>query len=184
MHLWSSMGLTPTISLLRLSLTYQRAPSQLILPPFFTRRVSSSGGYSSGGMIAGKGRGDGSYTAAGGRCPRASWGLSRLYSPRNLSKADCWAFIFARGGRAVSAFNVRCIRSGRMPRRIHQMAKNERPAGALDENGAPLSVRIENGSPNSRKANSKTGFASDSRVRLSPSHLRRYRLKPSEMVSG
>src|SRR6516225_4869431 len=51
------------------------------------------------------------YTVAGGRCPSASCGRSVLYSLRNASKARCCSLRLERGGLAVSAFSVRCIRS-------------------------------------------------------------------------
>src|SRR6516162_9783947 len=137
------------------------------------------------------------YTVAGGRCPSASCGRSVLYSLRNASKARCCSLRFERGGLAVSAFSVRCIRSclpfccgrpgwirsGRMPSLIHQMAKWESPAGAQEAKGGPLSVRMASGSPYSRKADSKMGCTTRAVVRSRPSHRRRNRLKPSEMVS-
>jgi hypothetical protein len=122
---------------------------------------------------------------------------SVLYSLRNASKARCCSLRLERGGLAVSAFSVRCIRSclpfccgrpgwirsGRMPSLIHQMAKWESPADAQEAKGGPLSVRMASGSPYSRKADSKMGCTTRAVVRRRPSHRRRNRLKPSEMVS-
>ena len=46
-----------------------------------------------------------------------------------------------------------------MPSLTHQALSFERPAGAVDENGVPLSVWMTVGRPNSRNADSKEAFA-------------------------
>ena len=78
------------------------------------------------------------------------------------------------------------MRSGRMPSRIHQTAKCDSPAKARDENGGPLSVRMASG-----QAELLEGSLFEDGLHLlewvccrSDSQRRRYRLNPSEMVSG
>ena len=51
---------------------------------------------------------------------------------------------------------------------IHQTASRDRPDGASDENGGPLSVWITSGRPNSRKTRSKVRCTGPRSVRSNP----------------
>ena len=63
-------------------------------------------------MVNGRyGRGEGSHTSAGVRSSSASWERSSLYSRRKPSKRACCERWLRAGGRTVSAFSVRCMRS-------------------------------------------------------------------------
>ena len=102
------------------------------------------------------------------------------------------------GGRVVSAFRVRCIRSCapfcsgwlgslrtcRIPSRIHHTLSCERRPNAWVEKGTPLSVRRISGRPYSWNSRWNTGRHSSVVVPLRPRQPSRYRLKPSWTVSG
>src|SRR6184192_4040140 len=91
------------------------------------------------------------------------------------------------GGRAVSAFSVRCMRSwapfcsgwlGAMrcwaiPSRIHQTFIAHSPWMPVEQKGAPLSVRIARGRPTSRKSRSNTSQLSSVRIEARASHASR-----------
>ena len=98
---------------------------------------------------------------------------SALAQPRMTFDACC-APRLAPGGRVVSAFRVRGIRSwrpfcgglpgsmnsGKMPRRTHHADNWDSRARVLGANGTPLSVRIRLGRPNSLHTRVNTGLAS------------------------
>jgi len=65
------------------------------------------------------------------------------------------------------------MRSGLIPRRIHQIASCDNPPTASVENGGPLSVRIASGTPNSRKVASNERFTGEHVVLRSALHVSR-----------
>lgn len=77
-------------------------------PPFRTCRTWSALPYSGSAT-----RADGRYTAAGVCMSSASCGRTSLYSRRKRSKLRCCARRLTAGAAAVSAFNLRCMRSCR-----------------------------------------------------------------------
>ena len=104
----------------------------------------------------------------------------------------------AGGGRVHSRLRVRCMRScrpfcwgeagsiksGRIPRRIHQTERAESRSRAWVAKGTPLSERIRRGKPYSWKARTKTGRLSVTRVLVSARQSSTQRLYPSAMVRG
>ena len=88
-------------------LTKYWRPSNERRPLSPTTRVWNHDGYSGSGIFAGKSRCEGTNKLAGGRCPRASWGRSWLYSRWKSLKRDCCVRSVRAGGCVVSCLRVR-----------------------------------------------------------------------------
>ena len=153
-------------------------------------------GYSTSGVRAGYGRGEGSYTLAGVCISSASCGRTSLYSRRKRSSSRCCARQFS--AVLTSCFSVRCmrscrpfcsgcpawIRSGTIPSLIHHTASRDNPPTVTEAKGGPLSVRMASGSPYSRNAASKMARTRSVSVFSTACERSRYRLHASLMVNG
>ncbi len=125
-------------------------------------------------------------------------------TPRQPSKRTCCAARSASGGRVVSAFSVRCIRSccpfwsgppgwmrwWAMPsgrpnvRPVQSTMSRESPAMAVDTNGVPLSERIAVGNPRVSKSRRNCAHALACATDGSPRQHRMAREWASQTVSG